>query len=234
MRIIRNERRIRTLSAFGRYVPWAALIVLAAGLVISYVRPEWLLPMVVSVILGIGFSIAGGRLAERYAGPLAHHAAIAAALKGLDDRHVLVQYILPAPHVLLDPGGCTVVAVKTHAGDIGFEEGRFKHRQKGRVFRQLAGQESIGLAHEESRELAGKVQNWLERNVSGVTVPVRAAIVFVSPQAKLDTAGCPVPTFYGKKIKAWLRGPGKRRELPTQDFRTLVEAVEQHGGATEA
>ena len=233
MRIIRNERRIRTLRAVGRYVPWAALLVLAAGLIISYVRPEWLLAMVVSVVVGVLLSIVGGRIAERYAGPLAHHDAIAKVLKGLDDRHLLVQYILPAPHVLFDPGGCTVLAVKTHAGDIGFEDGRFKHRLKGRVFRQLAGQEGIGLAHEEASGLAGKVESWLANNVSGVEVPVRAALVFVNDRAKVDAVGSPVPTFYGGRIKAWLRGPGKRKALPTQAYRKLVESIEGHSPPTE-
>ena len=115
MKIIRNERRIRILTSVGRYVPWVALLVLGAGLVISYVRPQWLLVMVVAVVSGVILSIGGGRFAERYAGPMAHHKAVAAALKGLDRRHVLAQYIAPAPHVLFDPGGATVLIVKSHA-----------------------------------------------------------------------------------------------------------------------
>ena len=53
MRIIRNERRIRVLGGIGRYVPWIALLVLGAGLLISYVRPEWLLATGVSVVIGV-------------------------------------------------------------------------------------------------------------------------------------------------------------------------------------
>jgi len=234
MKIIRNERRIRILTTVGRYVPWAALLVLGAGLVISYVRPQWLLVMVVAVVTGVVLSIAGGRFAERHAGPMAHHKALAAALKGLDSRHVLAQYITPAPHVLFDRGGATVLMVKTHAGEIAFEDGRFKNRQKGRIFRQLAGQESIGLAHEEAAALASKVEAWLRQNVDAVDVPVRAAIVFVNPGAKLDAAGSPVPVFYGKKVKNWLRGPGKRKALPSGAYQSVVGALKARGSQVEA
>ena len=48
MRIIRNERRIKVTSAIGRYVPWIALLVLGGGLVVTYVRPEWMLAMAIS------------------------------------------------------------------------------------------------------------------------------------------------------------------------------------------
>jgi hypothetical protein len=234
MKIIRNERRIRILTAVGRYVPWAALLVLGSGLLISYLRPQWLLVMVVAVVSGVVLSIGGGRFAERYAGPMAHHKALNAALKGLDSRHVLAQYVLPAPHVLFDPGGATVLMVKSHAGEIAFEDGRFKNRQKGRIFRQLAGQESIGLAHEEAAALASKVEAWLRENADAVDVPVRAAIVFVNSGAKLDAADSPVPVFYGKKVKNWLRGPGKRKAVPTSTYESVIDALKARGSLVEA
>lgn len=233
MRIIRNERRIRLLMTVGRYVPWVALLVLAAGLIISYVRPEWLLLMVGAVIVGVVLSIVGGRYADRYAGPLAHHSAIAAALKGLDRQHVLIQYILPAPHVLFDPGGATVLVVKSHAGDVIFQDGRFKNRQRGRIFRQLAGQESISLAHEQAAALTTKVGSWLDDEL-GESVPVRAAIVFVNPRAQVDAADSPIPTFYGKKIKNWLRGPGKRKGLPAETYNRVLEVLETWGEQVES
>jgi hypothetical protein len=135
--------------------------------------------------------------------------------------------------VLFDPGGATVLVVKTHAGEITFEEGRFKTRQKGRFFRQLAGQESLGLVHEEASHLAAKVETWLAVHAEGVDVPVRAAIVFVNKGAKLDAADSPVPAFYDKKIKSWLRGPGKRKAIPSDDYEALVEMLEALGSEAD-
>jgi hypothetical protein len=233
MRIIQNKRRLRIRRTIGQYVPWIALLVLGSGLVVSWLRPSSFLIMVAAIVVGVVLSVVGGRFAERYASPLAHHISLAAALKGLDRRHVLAQFILPAPHVLVDPGGVTVLAVKSHTGEIVFEDGRFKNRLKGRIFRQLAGQESIALAHRDARGLASKVEAWLEETAGAPDVPVRAAIVFVNQNAKLDTGGSPVPVFYGKKVKSWLRGPGRRKPLPSTTYAKVVEAIEARGSEAE-
>lgn len=231
MRIIRNERRIRVSSFIGQYVTMVGLLALLAGLVISFVKTEWLVAMLLSVALGVCFSVVGGFFADRYAGPLAHHDALARALKGLDDRHILLQYVLPASHVLLEPGGCTVFVVKAQEGQVTCQEnGRWKHQQRGKFFRQFAGQEAVGAPDYEAERQAHKLERWLTSRLpddveDDVEVAVRAAIVFVNPKVTLDAAASPVPTFYGKKVKAWLRGPGKRKPLPAAVHRRLAEAL---------
>ena len=225
MRIIRNERRINTLSFVGRYATLAGMVVLLAGLIISFARPEWLTPMFICVIVGVGLSIVGGFFAERYVSPLAHHNALATALKGLDDRFTLIQYILPAPHVLVEPGGITVFVVKAHGGQVTCQDGRWKHRQRSKFFRQFAGQEAVGLPHVEAETQVRKLERWMEDHEPDTEIPVRAAIVFVNPDLELDADASPVPTFYGKKVKGWLRGPGKLKPLPEKAQRWLEETI---------
>ena len=226
MRIIRNERRIRVSSAIGRYATLAGLLALLAGLIISFAKPEWFAPMLASLALGLSFSMVGGFFADRYVGPLAHHDALVKVLKGLDDRHVLVQYVLPVPHVLLEPGGCTVFVVKAQGGQVTCQEsGRWKHRQRGKFFRQFAGQEAIGAPDFEANRQVHKLERWLANQLPDVEVPTRAAITFVNPELALDATASPVPALYGKKVKAWLRGSGKLKPLPDAVRRQLEEAV---------
>ena len=59
MRIIRNERRIRVLGSIGKYATLAGLLALLVSLIISFARPEWLVPMLVSMTLGLILSIVG-------------------------------------------------------------------------------------------------------------------------------------------------------------------------------
>ena len=224
MRIIRNERLVRTRRAIGRYVPWMALVALFISLITSFARPERLGVMLASVVLGLALSLVGGQFAERYTGPVAHHEALAKALKGLDDRHLLAQYALPASHVLLDPSGCTVFVVKSQAGQITYEDGRWNHRQRGKGFRRLAGQLSVGVPHVEADQEVHKLQEWLRRQLTDVQVPIQAAIVFVNPKVTVYAAQSPVPAFYGKKVRAWLRGPGLRKRLPAGQYRRLAAA----------
>lgn len=225
MRIIQNERFISPRRAIGKYLPWAALLVLFSGLILSFAKPELLLVMLGSVVLGLIFSMVGGYFAERYAGPVAHHEALARALKGLDNHHVLVQYTLPVSHVLLDPGGCTLFVVKSQAGTIQYEDGRWNHKQRGKVFRQMAGQENVGFPHVEAEHGVQRLEGWLARELPGVDVPVQAAIVFVQPKITLDAKHSPVPALHVKKVKAWLRGPGRRKPLPAYVYRQLASAL---------
>lgn len=226
MRIIRNERLIRTRRAIGQTIPWLALLALGAGLVISFTKPEWLGATMASAVLGLVLAMVGGFFAERYASPIAHHDSLVKALKGLDDHHLLLQYVLPVPHVLLDPGGCTVLVVKSQAGEITYEDGRWNHRQQGKVFRQLTGQRGVGLPHVEGEQQAQKLRDWLARRLPDIEVPVAAAIVFVNPKASLRAARSPVPALFGKKIKAWVRGPGHRKPLPTDEYRRLTAVLD--------
>ncbi len=226
MRIIRNERRIRVSSYIGQYATLTGLLALVAGLIISFARPEWFTLMLASMTLGIGLSIVGGFFADRYAGPLAHHDALAKALKGLDDQYTLLQYTLPASHVLLEPSGCTAFVVKAQGGQVTCQEdGRWKHRQRAKFFRQFAGQEGLGAPHVEAEHQARKLERWLAKQLPDVEVPVRGAIVFVNPDVTLDVAAPPVPAFYGKKVKAWLRGPGKLKPLPSVERQRLAETL---------
>jgi predicted kinase len=225
MHVIRNERRIRVSRFVGQYATLAGLLTLGIGLVISFVKPDWIVALLVCMVLGIGLSMVGGFFADRYAGPLARHDALTKALKGLDDRYALLHYVLPAAHVLVEAGGCTVFVVKAQGGQVTYDDGRWKHSQRGKFFRQFAGQEAVGLPHIEAEHQVRKLERWLESQQPDTEIPVRAAIVFVDPHVKLDAAGSPVPAFFGKKVKAWLRGPGKLKPLPDAAFRWLEEAT---------
>jgi hypothetical protein len=226
MRIIRNERHIKVGSFIGKNAAWVGLGALAVGLILSFLQPDQLLVMTICMIVGVGFSVVGGIFADRYAGPLAHHSTLAEALKGLDDQYVLAQYTMPVPHILLEPGGLTVLLVKSHGGRVTFlGEGRWKHQQPGKVFRQMAGQPGVGVPDLEAEHQVDKLKAWLAGRLPDLQVPVRAAIVFVNPDVQLDAADSPVPAFYGKKIKAWLRGPGKLKPLPGDVYRQLASAL---------
>ncbi|MGD2144812.1 MAG: NERD domain-containing protein [Anaerolineae bacterium] len=217
MDIIRDERRIKVFSSIGQYATLGGLLILLVGLVISFVEPSWIVPLMASMALGFILSVVGGFFADRYAGSLAHHKALADVLKGLDYRHKLLQYVLPANHVLLEPGGCTVFVVKSQGGEVVYEDGedgRWKHRQRGRFFRRLVGQEGVGKPHVEAQLQVRKLRRYLaDRMDDADQVPLRAAVVFVNEDVELRAHDSPVPAFYRKNVKDWLRGPESLRAL---------------------
>jgi hypothetical protein len=226
MRIVANERHIKVRHFIGQYATLGGLVALVAGLIISFVAPEQFAITMGCMTLGILLSLIGGFFANRYAGPLAHHEALPRALKGLSQQYALLNYMLPAPHVLVEPSGLTAIVVRSHKGHIAYREnGRWQHRQAGKFFRQLVGQESLGTPDLEAQRQIEKLGSWLADRLPDAEIPIRAVIVFVNPDADLEADGSPVPAFYGKKVKAWLRGPGKLKALPGSVHRQLLEAL---------
>lgn len=233
MRIIRDEQRIRRLSDVGQYASLGGLMILLVGLIISFVRPEATLALIFSMTLGFALSFVGGFFVERYAGSLAHHSALAEVLKGLDYQHILVQYRLPVDHVLLEPGGCTVCVVRTQGGKVTYEngdDGQWKHHQRGKIFRRLVGQAGVGEPHRDAREELARLEHYLEEHLDDPDdahrIPVRAVIVFVNEEVELNAYDSPVPAFYRKKVKDWLRGPGGLRPLPAELRDKLLIALD--------
>lgn len=237
MRIIRDERRIELLSSVGQYAALGGLLILLIGLVISFIRPTWMLPVVISTGLGFILSVVGGFFADRYAGSLAHHKALAEVLKGLDYRHTLLQYVLPADHVLLEPGGCTVFVVRSQGGKVVYEDGEtgtWRHQQRGKIFRRLAGQGGVGRPGKEAEAEVERLRNYLDDRLKGANrIPVRGAIVFVNEDVEVEADESPVPTFYRKKVKDWLRGSGEQPPLPKPLQERLAEALDVTDGSQE-
>ena len=235
MEIVRNERRINLLRSVGQYASLAGLAILLGGLVVSFVRPMWTAIVIISMTLGFILSVVGGFFADRYAGPLARHQTLAEVLKGLDYRHTLIQYLLPADHVLLEPGGCTCFVVKPQGGTVTYdpEKDRWRHDQRGKFLRQLVGQETLGRPELEGRQQVEKLTDYLREQMDDSSqVPVRGVIVFVNEDVEVQAAEAPLPTFYRKKVKDWLRGPGSLPPLP-QDVRQGLAVALGVGDAQE-
>lgn len=229
MQIIRDERRINLLSSVGQYASLGGLLVLLGGLLISFVRPTWFVPVAVSMALGFTLSVVGGYFADRYAGPLAHYKALAEVLKGLDYHHTLIQYLLPADHVLLEPGGCTCFVVKAQGGEVAYEDsksGRWSHKQRGKFFRRLVGQDQLGKPHVEAEQEVARLERYLGEQMEDANrVPVRGVIVFVNEDVQVEAEGSPVPALYRKKVKDWLRGPGDLEPLDANLRQELAAAL---------
>ncbi len=229
MRIIANERYIKRRAKAGRYLSLAGLFVLLAAFIFSWFQTQApaLMPLALGMALAIGvfLSFIGGFYVERFGGPTAHHKGVREALKGLDNRYTLFQYVLPVPHALLEPGGITVIVVRSQPGDITYADGKWIHRQRGKFFRELAGQERLGRPELDVEAQVEQMKQYLKERLPDVEVPVRGVVLFTNPETHLEVKDPPVPVFFGKKIKSWLRGPGARKSLPAAVRQRVEEAL---------
>lgn len=229
MKSVVNEKYISRRAQIGQYVSLLSLLIIFATLILSFTQllstAAMPLALTGAMLIGVLTSFVGGYYAERFGGPHPHHQGVRDALKGLDDRFTLFQYTLPAPHVLLGPGGLTVILVRSQMGQVAYEEGKWTHRQRGKFLRQLAGQEHLGRPEQDVEGQVEKMERFLEKELPEVEVPVRGVVLFIHPDVYVEAEDAPVPVFYSGKLKSWLRGPGMREPLPKETRRRVEEAL---------
>lgn len=234
MRIVANETHISRREAIGQYAGITGLLILLGGLIFSCtISVHWTTMQLVlglTTVVGILLSFVGGYFGDRFAGPNAHYRRVREALKGLNDDYTLLQYTLPPPHVLLEPSGLTVLVVRPQAGEVTYSDGKWRHHQRAKILRQLAGQPGLGRPELEVDWQVERLKRYLTKRLPEVEVPVRGVVLFIHPEVQLEFKDePPVPTFYEKQIKSWLRGSGERRMLPSDVRRRLSqELVEGH------
>ncbi len=236
MRVIANERYIKRRAFVGRYASIAGLLVLLVSFILSifWTQESALIPlgMWVALLIGVSLSMVGGYYADRFEGPRAHYRGIREALKGLDQRYTLFQYVLPSPHVLWGPDGLTVLVVRSIPGEVTYANGRWNWRQRFKFLRALAGQEGIGVPEAEVEYELRRMGRYLGKALPDLSVPMQGVVLFTHPDVKLSVQDPPVPVLHARKFKDWLRGPGARKAMPGA-LRRQVEEVLFGGGGSD-
>ncbi len=226
MRLIANEQQIKTRTRMGELAPLVGLGLLAAATALAFLKPEWSWATLIVVWVGFVVSLIGGYLGGRYVGPLAHHKKVPEALKGLENSFTLLMYKAPAPFVVVDAGGLTVIMARSQSGRIAYKDGKWQHQEKMGWLKRFAGQEGVGRPDQMAQLEMEDLQRFLRKRLpEGMDVPVRPVILFVHPDATLEVEGSPVPVFRMPELKRWLRREGRRPNLPAETLEALYAAL---------
>lgn len=226
MRLIANESQIKIRTRMGELAPLVGLGLLAAAMVLVFLKPEWSWATLIAVWVGFVVSLIGGYLGGRYMGPLAHHKKVPEALKGLENSFTLLMYKTPAPFVVVDAGGLTVIFVRSQNGRITYRNGKWHQQEKMGWMKRFAGQEGVGRPDQMALLEVEDLQRFLHKRLpEGVEVPVRPVILFVHPDAVVEVEGSPVPVFRSPELKRWLRREGRRPNLPKETLGALYAAL---------
>jgi hypothetical protein len=224
MRTFRNDKFIQKRANIGRYVSLFGLGVLVLGLIISFSAPELIGISFLTLIVGFIASQVGIYYGNRYARLDRPDEVLSKALKGFDDRYTLYQYSTPAGNVLVTPNACCVFVVKMQSGPIAYQDGKWKHGIGWKRLFRLFAQEGLGNPGNDVQLEMNSLKRYLDKHLPGVEIPLQPVIVFGNDTAVIDANESPVPAMHVKKLKDWLRGPGKSGAL-TSDARDQLIAL---------
>jgi hypothetical protein len=223
MQIYRNDPFIQRRAKLGRYANFGGMGILLFGLIVNLsMRTEGLLLSMLALIVGFALYQVGMYFTLRYGRPDRPDQILVKALKGFDHRYHLFQFTSPAGNVLVTPNACLVFSIKMQGKVIQYRGGKWKHtlgRQK--FFLWLAG-DSLGNPSREAQGEAETLLRYVAKKLPDVEVPVQPVIVFGNATAEVDAGDCPMPALHYKKLKDWLRGPGKSGSLKPEARDQLI------------
>ena len=125
MRIIKNEKLIERNGKIGQWTSLSALVMLGAGMYISFTRPDWLTYSVICLALGFLTTQIGMYMGNRWGRSPRPDEKIDQGLKGLPGEFSLYHYATPASHFLLGPAGAWVLIPYHQRGRVEFRRGRW-------------------------------------------------------------------------------------------------------------
>lgn len=229
MIVLRDEARIARMKTFAKYASGVGFLILIVGLVLGFINPEeylWL--QVLALPLGWLLSQVGLYLAHRYLREPRPDEVLDDALRKVARNDRMYHYLLPAPHVLLTPGGPIVFVAKFQAGDISVEGDRWQQKGVG-FLRKLFSQESLGNPTREAERDVKALAGYIDKRAPEIEeVPVGAIIVFTTKHAgDLDLEDSDIPAMHVTKLRGYFKEHVDREPLPKADYKALRAAFDQ-------
>ncbi|MBX7212430.1 MAG: hypothetical protein K1X39_00320 [Thermoflexales bacterium] len=236
MRISADEQKIKKYSAIARAIIIGSLVVIGGLFIATLPGSNFLSnnPDLFSVMyfgsLGLMLLVflisrIGMVWANRYASPVRPEKMLRESLKGLDRRYALMLFRKPIDYYLVDAGGITALICKGQRGRISFENGKWKRRGSG-LSGVLASEEPLGDPYDEATKSMATLQQTLAEKAPGLSVPINAVVVFTHPETTLQVEPGPIPVVRVADLKDYLRGAGKRRDLPASIQRAVRAALD--------
>ncbi len=230
-----NEPLVENRKKLGRYTSLAGLAIIFGGLVASF-QNQFLLAYG-ALIVGFLLSNFGAYFLSRWG--LGTHEKLTTALKGMDKRYRLYNYLLPVPNVLLTPYGVTVFLIKNQEGPIVGDKTGWRQRAGilGGIVRFMRALSAEALG-DPPKELEQQKETMKKFIVAALrekdNVPVEGYVVFTNPRVGVTLDDIKTPVIVLNKqpdaIKNALRRDKRAAPLPEGVYDDLVELFEKEAG----
>ena len=109
MIIVRNERLVTRNNRIGTYSGIISIIILGAGMYISFKYPDLISWSVIALVSGFTLSQVGIYYSNRFGRSPRPDETLDSALKGLDNQYALYHYQSPVTHLLVGPSGIWIL-----------------------------------------------------------------------------------------------------------------------------
>lgn len=235
MRIVVNESKVKRESNIGKFAIYGSLAILMAGLALTLFGQQWgilsennigLFYIIYLSILFLGLMISrvGMYYGNRHLSPRRPALMLREQLKGMDRKCSLLLFTEPCDYILIEPSGVTAIIYKNQNGEVSYKNNvwKFKTSFLNRVFGR---EEPLGDPKKDMDDALTRINTILTEKIPDQKIPLRGVVVFGGQNVTLDVDPTPFAVLKVDKLKDYLRGEGKLREVPAATQKAVREAL---------
>lgn len=241
--ITTNQPLVDSRARLGRMLTTASLIVILGPLFFTIptlfsgkndMPTDQLLLLYGALFLGLILSNVGGYFLNRWG--FKQYERVGTALKGLDKRFKLYNYLLPVSNALLTPFGVTVLLIKNIDGQVAVNQKGWRQTTGlVRLLRRFSA-EQLGDPTRDLETDEKKMREFIaERGGADFQPPIEGLIVFTNPKVSLEMSNVQLPVVNLNEnedaLKNALRRDKKAPQLSKADYDKLYAIFESEANA---
>ncbi|MBC7878224.1 MAG: hypothetical protein H7Y59_13720 [Anaerolineales bacterium] len=230
MKIIKNEKLITRNGKIGQYTSIGALVVLGAGMYISFKKPEFFIYSMLSLVVGFIMTQIGMYMGNRWGRSPRPDEKIDSGLKGLHSEFNMYHYASPVSHLLVGPSGVWVLIPYHQQGKISYTKNRWKMSGGGFLqgYMRIFGQESIGRPDIDAENEVRTLNKFFAKKLDGTFTPeIKPILVFTNDKVELDVSDSPIPAMKLKQLKEFMRQGAKNRALSASQIEEITSLFDE-------
>lgn len=225
MKIIKNEKLINRNGKIGQWTSLAALVILGAGMYISFAKPELFFYSIVCLVVGFIMTQVGMYMGGRWGRSPRPDEKIDAGLKGLQNEFNLYHYSTPVSHLLVAPSGVWILLPYHQGGKIAYAKNRWRLSGGGfmQAYMRIFGQENLGRPELDAESEVQTLQKFFKKNMDEASVPeIKPILVFTDDNVEVEVGDSPIAAMKLKQLKEFLRQGAKNRALSTMQIEQIT------------
>lgn len=238
MHILNNEKLIKTRTTWSGRLMLAGFGLILGSAVITFLNPtepSYVIPAYAALFGGFIIFNVGASSGAKWRLLPRPDQALARTLKGLDHRHRLYNYLLPADHVMLSPAGVTVFQVRRLLGVISSTNDKWYHKRSLLSRLRFAAEEQVGDPTRDVKLDVTTMREFLEKHLDNADlVPIKGLILFSNPAVQLTVENSSIPVLTSKDAKEYVRRlVSDSPRLDQETYDVLADLFDEAQGAEE-
>jgi hypothetical protein len=235
--ILNNEKLIKTRSTWSSRLMLAGFALIIGSAALTFLRPptpDNILPAYAALFGGFIIFNIGAASGSKWRLPPRPDQALAKALKGLDNRYRLYNFLLPAEHVLLTPAGITVFQIRRMPGVIACTGDKWVQKKSLLSRLRFLAEEQLGNPTKDAQQDVSTITEYATKNLEGLEIPIKGVVVFSHPNVQLTVREPVVPVLKADELKAYVRQATAQGPLiHPEDYKELADLFDAVPNAEE-